>query len=329
MVPFSFFSENFVKIQPISEVEIKAVLNSTQQYLPEYLNYLYQAREIDAFSHSSFGNQVRLKFLPPHNSSNFDFQIEIPQAWQITPSPVVTTRDFSTSEPTRSSDGPKPTSGPKNSETQAQETTENNWISYLLSMFTLQNTSSEASPDSTPKPPELTPEQKYNLEKLSKVTTQQALEYYFTCNPNSTKICHQNAISTSSKKYQYIKFISAYFLPTIDTGTCCGDKVFIRQIPCTLDLFNHLNKVNRQDPNPNYTSNYFNKLQGDHFGTVFVSSLFLGLLAVDRFMLGYKFLGILKIVTLGGFGVWWIFDLVLLMFGYLLPEGRNNWNPFV
>ncbi len=41
-------------------------------------------------------------------------------------------------------------------------------------------------------------------------------------------------------------------------------------------------------------------------------SIFLGSLGIDRFYLGYIGLGILKLITIGGFGIWWLIDVILI-----------------
>ena len=52
-------------------------------------------------------------------------------------------------------------------------------------------------------------------------------------------------------------------------------------------------------------------------------SFFLGTLGVDRFYLGYTTLGILKLVTFGGCGIWWTIDLILIITGNL-PDAQGR-----
>jgi TM2 domain-containing membrane protein YozV len=47
-----------------------------------------------------------------------------------------------------------------------------------------------------------------------------------------------------------------------------------------------------------------------------VMSVIFGWLGVDRFMLGHIWLGILKLITLGGLGFWWCIDVILIATKY-------------
>ena len=43
-----------------------------------------------------------------------------------------------------------------------------------------------------------------------------------------------------------------------------------------------------------------------------IMSILFGQLGVDRFIMGQVGLGILKLITFGGCGIWWLIDLILI-----------------
>lgn len=61
----------------------------------------------------------------------------------------------------------------------------------------------------------------------------------------------------------------------------------------------------------------------------FFLSFFVGYFGIDRFYLNSIWLGILKMITFGGMGIWWIFDIVLLLIGKMRDaDGGIVTRPF-
>ena len=56
-----------------------------------------------------------------------------------------------------------------------------------------------------------------------------------------------------------------------------------------------------------------------------ILSIFLGELGIDRFYLGYIGTGILKLTTCGGFGIWWLIDLIMIATGKLKPKDGSEY----
>lgn len=62
---------------------------------------------------------------------------------------------------------------------------------------------------------------------------------------------------------------------------------------------------------------------GKSYVVAILLSFFLGGLGIDRFYLGYIGLGILKLITCGGCGIWSLIDFILIVIKKL-PDANGN-----
>ena len=73
----------------------------------------------------------------------------------------------------------------------------------------------------------------------------------------------------------------------------------------------------------NDTNNTTAGTSDKNFIILLLLSIFIGGIGIDRFYLGKIGTGILKLVTLGGFGIWWLVDLILIVSGNMRDvDGR-------
>lgn len=124
---------------------------------------------------------------------------------------------------------------------------------------------------------------------------------YYICNVGHLDIFF---LKFGGSRYEDVEKtkVSCTVLPFIE---CYGPRTFTREgVPCI-------------------------KYSDHYFATTLLYSILLGFLGMDRFCLGQTGTAVGKLLTLGGVGVWWIFDVILLVTGSLQPEDGSNWNPYV
>lgn len=81
--------------------------------------------------------------------------------------------------------------------------------------------------------------------------------------------------------------------------------------------------MTRTDPTP-----YPAPTEGKSFVTAWLLSWLLGGLGADRFYLGKIGTGILKLVTLGGLGVWYLLDLIFVLSGSTVDSAGRSLSGF-
>ena len=62
---------------------------------------------------------------------------------------------------------------------------------------------------------------------------------------------------------------------------------------------------------------------GKDWLTTLLLAIFLGSLGVDRFYAGHTGLGIFKLITCGGLGIWWLIDIILIATGAYKDKSGN------
>lgn len=108
----------------------------------------------------------------------------------------------------------------------------------------------------------------------------------------------------------------------------CGAMVEEGMFTCTscgATLAGGARNVKAQPVNEKKASNVNQTPNVKNQTTAVMLSALLGSLGVDRFYLGYTGSGVVKLLTLGGLGIWWLVDLVRLCTGSMRPANDGAW----
>ncbi len=70
-----------------------------------------------------------------------------------------------------------------------------------------------------------------------------------------------------------------------------------------------------------YLSNSINKNEEKNWNLVIILSIFFGWIGLDRLYLQNRF-GVVKLVTFGGLGIWWAFDILFILFNKIKYKNK-------
>jgi len=146
-------------------------------------------------------------------------------------------------------------------------------------------------------------------------------EEFIICNPPKQRVEPTNGNSTTNSTVGCLRFGGQKWEDVEKTSVCCraldcieckGKRTFLRDgYPCI-------------------------KYSNHYFLTTLLYSVLLGFLGLDRFCLGQTAAGVVKLLTLGGFGMLWIIDICGLIKGgnnpnsdfSIRPADGSNWIPY-